>query len=157
MFIPYSCQQQILVCWDTLNSRPGLLKTNRAMLGEKHRSSNHPQSWGHSQWIRDWYIQCRCIVLLPLYWGTSLVNPIDITVECRYSAVQHNKILHMVQQSLKQNMHPMLYQRKTLHISPSRVRHGMSFVRIWVRISRVIRAPNCTWISNYSVNDWCIQ
>ena len=54
------------------------------------------------------------------------------TVECRYSTVQHNTILHMVWQWLMQNMHLRLYSQKTTHISPLRASYGLSFVRIGV-------------------------
>ena len=73
----------------------------------------------------------------------------DYTVKHCYSVVQHNMILHMVPQRLRQSMHQRLYSQKTPHTSPSRASYGMSFVRIWVTIDSVIRAPHCTWHFNY--------
>ena len=64
------------------------------------------------------------------------------TVQCRHKAVQHNMILHVVQQGLRENMHQRLYSRKTPYISPSRAYYGVSFVSIWVQIDRVIMAPH---------------
>ena len=48
------------------------------------------------------------------------------TVGCRYNTVQHNMILRIVWQRLRQNMHRGLYSQKTPHISPSRVSYWMS-------------------------------
>ena len=64
-------------------------------------------------------------------------------VECRYNEVQHNMILHMVRQWLRQNMYQRLYSQKTPHILPSQVRYGVSFMRIRVKIDCVITAPHC--------------
>ena len=61
----------------------------------------------------------------------------------RYSAAQHNMSLRMLQKWLRQNTHQRLYSQKTPHISPSRASYGVSFVRIWVKIDRVITAPYC--------------
>ena len=36
-----------------------------------------------------------------------------------------------------------LYSRKTPHISPSRASYGVSFVRIWMKIDRIITALHC--------------
>ena len=67
------------------------------------------------------------------------------TVECCYSTIQHNMILDMVQQWLKQNMHQRFHSPKTPHISPLRVRYGLSFVRIWVKIDHFITALHCIY------------
>ena len=73
----------------------------------------------------------------------------DYAVEHCYSVVQRNMILHMVLQWLRQNMHQSLYSQKTHHTSPLQVSYGVSFVRIWVKIDCVIRAPHCPWHFNY--------
>ena len=49
------------------------------------------------------------------------------TVECHYSMLQHNMILHMIQQWLRQNMDQRLYSQETPHSSPSRASYGVSF------------------------------
>ena len=72
-----------------------------------------------------------------------ILNHVVHTVECHYSAVQRNKILDMVWQWLRQNMHQRLYSQKTHHISPLQASYGVSFVRIWVKIDCVITTPRC--------------
>ena len=42
-----------------------------------------------------------------------------------------------------QNINQTLNSQKTLHISPSRVKYGVIFVRIWETIDRVITALHC--------------
>ena len=64
------------------------------------------------------------------------------TVKCHYNMVQHNMILHIVQQWLTQNMIQRLYSQKTPHTSPSRASYGVFFVAIWVTIDHVIMAPH---------------
>ena len=41
-----------------------------------------------------------------------------------------------------------LYAQKPLHISPSRASYGVPFLRIWVKIDRVITAPHCIYREN---------
>ena len=65
------------------------------------------------------------------------------TVECHYGTVQYDMILHMVRQWLRQSMNQRLYSWKTPHISPSQASYGVSFVKIWVKINRVITALQC--------------
>ena len=72
------------------------------------------------------------------------------TVECRYSAIQHNMILHMVRQWLRQNMHQRLYLQKTSHNSPSLASYRLPLVMIGVKIDRVIAA------TYYIQNSWFI-
>ena len=67
------------------------------------------------------------------------------TVECRYNAVQYNKILHTSLQWRGQNINKRLNLQKTHHTSPYRASYGVSFVRIFDKIDRVITAPHCTW------------
>ena len=73
------------------------------------------------------------------------------TVEYRYSAVQHNMILHMVQQWLRQNMLQRLYSQKTPHTSPSRASYGVSFVSNGVTIDRIITASHCMCFFSFSI------
>ena len=68
------------------------------------------------------------------------------TVECHYNAVQHNMILHMARQWLRQNVHLRIYSQKAPHISPFRASYGLSFVRIWVKIDHVLTASYCMTI-----------
>ena len=77
-------------------------------------------------------------------------------MKCCYSVVQHNMILHMVWQWLKQNMHLRIYTQKTAHISPLWASYGLSFVRIGVKIGRLITAPHCTLEDTCRMNilDW---
>ena len=42
-------------------------------------------------------------------------------------------------------MHQRLYSQRTPHILPSQASYGVSFVRILVKIDRVIEAPHCKW------------
>ena len=65
------------------------------------------------------------------------------TVECRYNAVQYNKILHTSLQWRGQNINKRLNLQKTHHTSPYRASYGVSFVRIFDKIDRVITAPHC--------------
>ena len=54
---------------------------------------------------------------LPLsdsFYSTFKADTKSHTVECRYDAVQHNMIVHMVQQWPRQNIHCRLYSRKHL-------------------------------------------
>ena len=55
-----------------------------------------------------------------------------------YSKVQHNMILHMVPQWLRQTMHQRFIHKK----HPIPYPH-LSFVRIWVKIDWVIIAQHC--------------
>ena len=70
------------------------------------------------------------------------VSLID-TVECRYNAVQYNMILFTALQRQR------LKWKKTPHTS--RARYGVSFVRIWEKMDRVLTAPHCI------VQHGCIQ
>ena len=82
------------------------------------------------------------------YFVTSiqlLVNTIQSSPVITIYNIQHNMIFHMMQQWLRQDMYQRLYSRTTSHISPSR-----SFVRIWVRIDRVLTALHCIFfLSNH--------
>ena len=75
--------------------------------------------------------------------GCVIVWPNTVEYMYYYNAVQHNMILHMVRQRLRQNMHQRLYSQKTPHISPSWVSYGVSFGRIWVEIDCIILALRC--------------
>ena len=55
-----------------------------------------------------------------------------------------------VRQWLRQNKHQRLYSQETPHTSPSQASYGMSFVRIWVKIDRVIMASHCITICSVS-------
>ena len=49
--------------------------------------------------------------------------------------------IYMVRYWLRQYMHQMWFSQKTPHTSPSRANYGVSFLRIWMKIGRVRRAP----------------
>ena len=66
----------------------------------------------------------------------------ELTV-CRNDSAQFNIIFRTPLHWLTQNMNCSLDSQKTLHISPSRVSYGVSFVRNLHEIDRVITAPYC--------------
>ena len=72
------------------------------------------------------------------HWDTGKYSRLS-----RYRAVQHNMLLHMVRKWLKHSMLQRIYSQTTPHISPSRASYGVSFMRIRVKIDRVITAPHC--------------
>ena len=67
---------------------------------------------------------------------------INGTVECRYNAVQFIMILSSALQRQQQNINQTSNSRQTPHIPPSRVSYGVSIVRIWEKIDRVIMTPH---------------
>ena len=77
------------------------------------------------------------------------------TVECRYNAVQYNKILHTSLQWRDQNINKRLNLQKTHHTSPYRASYGVSFVIILDKIDRVITTPHC--ISHFLVESELIH
>ena len=63
-------------------------------------------------------------------------------VECRYNAVQHNIIFaYSTTMTEAKCASEVIFTLKTSHIS----HYGVSFVRIWVRINRVVTALLCIW------------
>ena len=74
-------------------------------------------------------------------------------VGCRYNAVHYIIIFYTVQKCLMQDMNQSLYSQKTPNISPSRASNGVSLVRSFETIDRVITAPYCIHlVLEYS--DW---
>ena len=67
------------------------------------------------------------------------------TGECCYSAAQHNRILHMVWQWWKQNMHWRLYSQKTPISCPYGLAMGCLLWMFGCKIGRVIMAPHCIY------------
>ena len=66
------------------------------------------------------------------------------TVECRYNAVQFITILPPALRWQEQNVNQTSKSQHTPHTSPSRASYGVSIVRIWEKINRVITAPHCS-------------
>ena len=54
----------------------------------------------------------------------------------------------MTEVNMRQNLYS---QKKTSHTSPSRVSYGVSLVRIWVKIDRVITAPPCIYDAEWVI------
>ena len=67
----------------------------------------------------------------------------DNIVECRYNAVQFMTILFMALWWQQRNLNQTLYSQQTPQTSPSRASFGLSTVRIWEKIDRLITAPRC--------------
>ena len=65
------------------------------------------------------------------------------TVECRYNAVQYNKILYASMQWRGHSIKRRFNLQTTHHTSPSRASYDVSFARILENIDRVITAPHC--------------
>ena len=65
------------------------------------------------------------------------------TVDCRYSANQYKPIFPTPVHWLTQNINQTVDSQNTLHSSPSRASYGVSIVRIFVKIDRVITASPC--------------
>ena len=84
---------------------------------------------------------CRLVGAKPL--SAPLLEYCEYTVECRYNAVQHNMLFHTSLHWLARNANQTSNSQKTLHISPSRASCGVSLVRIWEKIDRVITALHC--------------
>ena len=69
-------------------------------------------------------------------------------VKCCYNTVQFITILHTALQWQWQKVYQILESQQTPHTSPSRVSYGVSIVRIWEEIDRLITEPHCTMKSN---------
>ena len=65
------------------------------------------------------------------------------TAKCRYNTVLFIPILRTTLRLQWQKVNQMLQSQQTPHISPSRVRYGVSIVRILEKMDRVITAPHC--------------
>ena len=73
-------------------------------------------------------------------WFCKIITP--VTVECRYNSVEYIMILHSALQ-WQRNINQTLNSQKTPHATPSRASYGVSVVKIWVEIVRVITTPHC--------------
>ena len=74
--------------------------------------------------------------------AVAFVN-IAIIVKYRYNTIQFITILHLALRLQWQKINQILESQQTPHISPSRESYGVSIVKIWEKIDRVITAPRC--------------
>ena len=97
----------------------------------------------YTQCDLNWYwlmIHHSCILQ-----NNSAHQWLKYTVKCRYNAVQFIKILPSTLRWQWQNVNQTSNLQQTPHTSPSRASYGVSIVRIWEKIDRVIVAPHCTF------------
>ena len=84
-----------------------------------------------------WLLQCQGSS--PEGWYTTAQH----WIECCYNAVQQNTF-HTALHYLEQNVNQSLNSQKAPHISPWRVRYGVSIEGIWENIDHIVTAlhPN---------------
>ena len=75
------------------------------------------------------------------------------TVECRYNAIQFDLILHALLQFPRHNRN-QCEPTKTLHASPYRASHGVSFVKIFKKLTVLWRHPTVSCFILLWV--WCL-
>ena len=69
----------------------------------------------------------------------------DVMIECRYNAVQGNKILHTSLQALRQNINQTSPTKDIPYLALTG-ELWISFVNIFDKTDRAITAPHCSWV-----------
>ena len=67
------------------------------------------------------------------------------TVKCRYNVVQIIMLLHMALLKQRQKITQIFESQQAPYISPSRASYGVSIVKIWGVIDRIITALHGSW------------
>ena len=75
----------------------------------------------------------------------NLITGVYIQPGAIITKVQNNMILHTSLHSpwLGQNINPSLNAQRTPHISPWQMSYGVTFMKTFLKIDRIIMAPHC--------------
>ena len=100
--------------------------------------------------ILSLWVLCHIGIISYCLLAVLLLCMHDITMECRYDAVQYNKILHTSLQDLRQNINQRLNPQNTPHSSPVGASYGVSLVNIYGKIDCIIMALHCICCDSHS-------